>query len=33
VTEGVKPGDKVVTVGASNLYDGAPVDARLAEPP
>lgn len=33
VTEGVKPGDKIVTVGASNLYDGAPVDARLAEAP
>lgn len=31
VSAGVKPGDKVVTVGAGTLYDGAPVDARLAE--
>jgi RND family efflux transporter MFP subunit len=28
VSEGLKPGDKVVTAGASTLYDGALVDAR-----
>jgi RND family efflux transporter MFP subunit len=31
VTEGLKPGDPVVTAGASTLYDGAPVDARREE--
>ena len=31
ITAGLKPGEKVVTVGASTLYDGAPVDARPAE--
>lgn len=31
VTEGLQAGEKVVSVGASNLYDGAPVDAREAE--
>jgi RND family efflux transporter MFP subunit len=33
VTEGLKAGDKVVTAGASTLYDGAPVDARSEEKP
>jgi RND family efflux transporter MFP subunit len=28
VKEGLQAGEKVVVVGASNLYDGAPVDAR-----
>lgn len=31
VTEGLKPGERVVTVGASTLFDGAAVDARAAE--
>ncbi len=31
VTNGLKPGDKVVTAGASTLYEGAPVDARSEE--
>ena len=31
VTQGLKPGEKVVTAGASTLYDGAPVDARTEE--
>jgi len=31
VTDGLKPGDQVVTAGASTLYDGAPVDARVEE--
>ena len=31
VTEGLKPGDQVVTAGASTLYDGAHVDARAEE--
>ncbi len=31
VVEGLKPGEKVVTAGASTLYDGAPVDARGEE--
>ena len=31
ITEGLKAGEKVVSVGASNLYEGAPVDARPAE--
>jgi len=31
VTDGLKPGDQVVTAGASTLYDGAPVDARAEE--
>src|SRR5437867_2307836 len=33
VTEGLKPGDQVVTAGASTLFDGAPVDARSEEKP
>ena len=33
VTEGLKPGDQVVTAGASTLYEGAPVDARAEEKP
>lgn len=31
VTEGLKPGEHVVTAGASTLYDGALVDARAAQ--
>jgi len=31
VTQGLKQGEKVVTAGASTLYDGAPVDARGQE--
>lgn len=31
VTEGLKPGERVVTAGASTLYEGAPVDARGGE--
>lgn len=31
ITAGLKPGERVVTVGASTLYDGAPVDAQPAE--
>ncbi|MEO5368154.1 MAG: efflux RND transporter periplasmic adaptor subunit [Magnetococcus sp. WYHC-3] len=33
VTDGLKPGEKVVSVGASTLYDKAPVDARPLENP
>ena len=33
VMEGLKAGEKVVTAGASTLYDGAPVDARSDEKP
>src|SRR5262249_15597434 len=33
VTEGLKPGDQVVTAGASTLFDSAPVDARAQEQP
>ena len=33
VTDGLKPGEKVVSVGASTLYDSAPVDARPVENP
>ena len=33
VTEGLKAGERVVTAGASTLYDGAPVDARGEETP
>ena len=33
VTGGLKPGEKVVSVGASTLYDSAPVDARPVENP
>lgn len=33
VTEGLRAGEKVVTAGASALYDGAAVDARTDEKP
>jgi len=31
ITQGLKAGEKVVCVGASSLYDGARVDARLMD--
>ena len=33
VTEGLRPGDQVVTAGASTLHNGALVDARSEEKP